>query len=172
MPRKLIKRYLPDNNKITENKWLKLLGPVLFNPLLWHLHRRNVAKAVAVGLFCAFLPLPLQMLLAAVAAIVFRANLPIAISLVWISNPFTMAFFLIITYKVGVLILGTPIRTSQFSVSVDWLIHEASIIWKPFLLGTVVCGGVSAFIGYIATNIFWRQWVRRQWQKRKLRSYR
>jgi uncharacterized protein (DUF2062 family) len=51
-----------------------------------------------VGLFCAFIPVPFQMLLAAPSAIIFSANLPVSIALVWITNPITMPpifFFLI-----------------------------------------------------------------------------
>jgi uncharacterized protein (DUF2062 family) len=38
-----------------------------------------------VGLFCAFIPVPFQMLLAAPSAIIFSANLPVSIALVWIA---------------------------------------------------------------------------------------
>ena len=60
-----------------------------------------VARAMAVGLFAAFIPIPLQMLLAAVLAITVRGNMPIAISLVWLTNPITMPVVFICTYMTG-----------------------------------------------------------------------
>jgi len=56
---------------------------------------------MAVGLFCAFVPLPIQMLLAAAAAIIFRVNLPISVGLVWITNPVTIPPMFYFCYKVG-----------------------------------------------------------------------
>ena len=81
MPRHLIKRYMPDPNSIREHKSLRFLGSLLHDPNLWHLNRHSVARAMGIGLFAALMPMPLQMLLAAVLAIWVRANMPIAVSL-------------------------------------------------------------------------------------------
>ena len=166
MARKIIQRYLPENGKITNNRSLRLLGPVIFNPLLWHLHRRSFAKAVAIGLFCALLPLPIQMLLAAIGAIIFQANLPVAVVLVWASNPITTVPLLIFTYKVGTWVLGKPAHQVNFSISFHWLMKEIAVVWQPLLLGSLICAVVAAILGYIAARIFWRCWVVYHWRKR------
>ena len=92
MPKKIIKRMMPDHQTIKENKYLKIFGNLLHNANLWHLNRHSVAKAFAVGLFFAFIPVPFQMVLAAGLAIIVHANLPLSIALVWITNPLTMPF--------------------------------------------------------------------------------
>lgn len=65
MPRKFIKRFMPDHDVIKRQKALRVFGNVLYNPNLWCLNRRSAAGAFAVGLFMAFVPLPSQMIMAA-----------------------------------------------------------------------------------------------------------
>ncbi|GAL10123.1 hypothetical protein JCM19233_1100 [Vibrio astriarenae] len=86
MPRKFIKRFMPNHDVIKRQKALKIFGNVLYNPNLWCLNRRSASGAFAVGLFMAFMPLPSQMIMAAGAAIMCSVNLPLAVALVWISN--------------------------------------------------------------------------------------
>lgn len=167
MARKLFKRLMPDPKKITENKVLRVFGPVLFEPLLWHLHRRNVAKAFSIGLFCAFLPIPTQMLVAAFLAIYWRANLPLSLAAVWVSNPLTIAPMFYFAYKVGTWILGAPVREMHFALSWQWLASEIGVIWQPLLLGSLICGIVAAIIGNILVRVIWRWWVVVHWRRRK-----
>ncbi len=74
---------------IRKRPWLQALVTPLFDRELWHPCRRSVAGALSIGLFCAMLPIPFQMLLAALASVRVRANIPIAMAACWISNPFT-----------------------------------------------------------------------------------
>ena len=90
MPRKFLRRFLPAAHQIRREGTLKVFGALLHNPNLWHLNRNSVAGAVSVGLFIAFVPAPGQMVLAAAAAIAVGRNLPIAVLMVWVSNPLTM----------------------------------------------------------------------------------
>ncbi|GHW91323.1 hypothetical protein VCSRO155_0683 [Vibrio cholerae] len=82
MPRKFIKRFMPDHDVIKRQKALRVFGNVLYNPNLWCLNRRSAAGAFAVGLFMAFVPLPSQMIMAAGLAIMLGVNLPLSIALV------------------------------------------------------------------------------------------
>ena len=69
MPRKFLRKYLPDPMRIQEHKHLRMFGQRLADPNLWHLNRRSIAGGTAIGLFCAMLPMPFQMLPAAALAI-------------------------------------------------------------------------------------------------------
>ena len=69
MPKKLIKKYLPDPEKLKQQKSLQFLGDRLHEPNLWHLNRRSVSLAFAIGLFVAWIPTPTQMAIAAISAL-------------------------------------------------------------------------------------------------------
>lgn len=167
MPRNLIKRYMPDHKKIRDHKHLKFLGALLHDPNILHLNRRSVAGAFSVGFFMAFVPVPFQMVLAAIGAIIVRVNLPISVALVWITNPLTMPPIFYGAYKVGTWILDRPIQKVHFELSTEWLMNELSTIWEPFLLGCLVCGVSFALLGNVFIRLFWRIHVGRSWRKRR-----
>ncbi len=170
MPKKLIKRWMPDHEKIRNHPHLnKVFGKLLHDPNLLHLNRRSVSGAFFVGLFMAFVPLPSQMILAAAVAIFARVNLPISVGLVWVSNPLTMPPIFYFAYKVGAWTLGTPIRESNFQMTWEWLGTELAAIWEPFLLGCFISGLVSGILGYLGMRLIWRLHVIRQWEARKKR---
>lgn len=169
MARKLIKRFMPDVHVVRKHKYLQIFGTLLYNPNLWHLNRYSVSRAFAIGLFMASMPIPFQMIPAALVAILIHANLPIAVALVWVSNPITMPPFFYFTYKVGTWILQTPPQLFEFELSWDWLVHELARDWQPFLLGSVVVGAILSLLGYLGMRIFWRWHVVREWEARKER---
>lgn len=160
---------MPDHKTVREHKYLRFFGTLLHDANLWHLNRSSVSGAFAVGLFSAFIPVPMQMILAAALAIPFRVNLPISVGLVWITNPFTMPPIFYFSYKVGTWILDTPVQHVEFALTSEWLASELGAIWEPFLLGCLICGMVSGLLGYVTMRIIWRLSVVRSWQERKNR---
>jgi len=168
MPRKIIKKYLPHPDKIKNNRFLNIFGSVIHEPQLWHLTRHSVGKAFLVGLFFAFWPVPFQMVLAAGGAILIRANLPLSVALVWITNPITMPFLFGLAYLVGIYTLGYQTSEFEFEISWQWLETNLETIWQPFLLGCAICATLSAIIGYFAIGLFWRLHIGHAWNKRKL----
>lgn len=170
MPKKYFKRLTPKAADIQSNASLKWLGPLMKDPNLFHLNRQSVSKAFLVGLFLAFFPLPGQMVLAVLVAFCVRCNLPIAVTLVWITNPFTIPPIFFMTYKLGALILDTPIApalSAQLSFSWVWVQDELQRVWKPLLLGSVITGVFLSITGYYFVQISWRWYVGRQWMRRK-----
>lgn len=156
MPKKFIRKYLPDHHKIKQSKSLKIFGKLLHDANLWHLNRKSVSSAFAVGLFFMWMPVPTQMALAAAAAIIVRSNLPISVGLVWISNPVTMPPMFYFAYKFGALLLGTPETAFHFELSMDWLTSGMLAIWKPFLFGCFILAVLSSALGFTAIRILWR----------------
>lgn len=156
MPRKFLKRYLPDPAKLRQRKELRFLGKLLDDPFLLHLNRRSVAGGLAIGLFCAFIPMPFQMVLAAALAIWLRVNLVISVAAVWISNPVTLAPILLFCYRLGTWMLGRPIRETQFTPSLAWFWDRLGQIWMPLYLGSFVVATLAALLGFLLVQVLWR----------------
>lgn len=169
MPKKFFQKFLPEPERFRQHPHLsKMFGTLLHDPNLLHLNRRSVSGGFFIGLFVAFMPIPLQMGLAAALAIYFRTNLPLAVGLVWISNPFTIPAISWFCYKVGAMILDTKIHQIQFELTFDWITSELLMIWQPFLLGCFLVGAVSSLLGGFGVNLLWRINVGRQWHLRKM----
>lgn len=160
---------MPDHRVIREHKYLQFFGDRLHDANLWHFNRRSVSGAFAIGVFCAFVPIPFQMILAAAIAIMTRVNLPISVALVWISNPVTMPPMFYAAYKLGVYLIGCEPLEKDFILSWQWMSTQMTFIWEPFLLGCLVLGTMAAVISYFAIRLLWRLHVIRHIQERRLR---
>lgn len=169
MPKELIKKYLPNPDIIMKSKLMGVFSDVLRDPSLWHINRKTCSGAVAVGLFCAFIPLPIQMFIAALLAIIFRVNILIAVPLVWITNPITIPPFFYLCYHVGIYVLNIETEEFLFELSMDWLLNGLINIWQPFLLGCFLVGSIAALIGYALVHFFWRYHIWQHLKKRKKR---
>jgi len=167
MPRNLLRRYLPRSRTFREHRALALFGEQLKDPNLWHLNRKSVSGALAIGLFVAFVPLPAQMLIAAAAAILVRVNLPIATITVWITNPLTMPFLFYFAYVMGTWVLGVPVEAEQSGFNIDAVLHSLGQAWRPFVLGCFIMGLLSAIAGFVAVRLYWRWFVIKKWTERQ-----
>lgn len=167
MPKRFLQRIMPDPNQLKTNRNLRFLHRWLQDGNIWRLNRRAAAGAFAVGLFIAFVPLPSQMILAAVGAILLRVNLPLSVALVWVSNPLTMPPLFYFCYRVGASILRTPAEHFSFHLSWEWLVTTMAHIGPPFLLGCLVCGLFSGLIGYVMISQLWKFSTIRKYQKRR-----
>jgi uncharacterized protein (DUF2062 family) len=170
MPKKLIKRWLPDQQSIKANKHMRIFGDILHDANLWHLNRRSARKAFAVGIFMCFIPVPFQMLLAAGASILIHANLPLAVALVWLTNPVTMPAIFYGCYVVGTWVLGAPEQEFTFVASWQWVVDSLSTIGPAFFLGCGILAISGAIIAYLSIDAIWKISIARQWQKRMRRN--
>lgn len=184
MPKRFITRYLPAPERIVHHPLLRFMGGRLADPALWHLHRRSAALAMFWGLWCAMLPMPFQMLPAAAAAVLFRANLPLTVVLVWTSNPLTLLPLMWLAYWLGSQLLGLPMLSgTEMRTVMDelggllghWLGGERyatphlSRSVEPFLLGAMVLGFLSGALGYVLMRLYWRWHVLAAWRRRARR---
>jgi len=182
MPRKTIQRLLPNAAQLQQNSalsWISEPAPAhepgsgrrrwIADPQLWHLNRRTISGGVAVGLFIGWLPIPMQMLIAAFLASVLHVNLLVAVLLVWISNPLTLPALLYAAYTVSSMLFNLQATTEDFEPSMSWLANSLSEVWLPVLAGCVFLGALSAVIGFITVRVLWRIRLVKRWQERRVK---
>lgn len=167
MPKKTLRRFIPSREQVQATPGLGLLGEWVYAPNLWHVNRYSTSMAMFVGLFLAFIPIPGQMLLAALMAVVLRCNLPLSVALVWLTNPVTMPAIFYVAYQVGALLLDMPVQAWEFELSFSWLGSQLSAMGKPLMVGCLVCGLFCGSVGYFVMNQIWRWRVAWQWRARQ-----
>jgi hypothetical protein len=176
--RRQIRKFLPDHEAIRGNRWLAPFQNTLLHPRLWHINRRSAAGGVATGLFCGLIPGPLQMLGAAVCAVVFRVNLPLALLATFYTNPFTIVPLYIVAFAIGQWALpgeGKPFVAppelgdaglmAWMGALADWM----SGLGTPLALGLVLLATTLAVAGYVAVRVAWRIYLIRAWHRRRQR---
>jgi uncharacterized protein (DUF2062 family) len=107
------------------------------------------------------------MMAAAATAIPSRANLPLSMALVWISNPITMPPMFFASYRVGVFLLGQNSEPFLFELSWAWFSASLGSVVPPFLLGCFVLGLLASLIGFTTIRIMWRQAAIKAWRQRQ-----
>lgn len=171
--RKFFRERLPDHDSIRRQRWLGPVRHLLHHPNLWHLHRRTVAGGVAIGLFCGLIPGPLQMISAALLAILFRVNLPVAAFTTLYTNPFTIVPLYLLAYEIGIRVTGSsggsavpPFPDVQWHSAFTQVWAWLMTMGKPLLIGLPLLATGLAVIGYIAIRLFWRLFVLWKWRRR------
>ena len=124
------------------------------------MQRTPICEGFAIGLFWCCIPMPFQMIPATFFCWLSRANLPIALMAVWISNPLTYLPIFYLEYKIGLWLFYRDAdnmddmdfekfesENTGFSLSemFDTLAHIAG----PIIKGGLLLALVMAIIGYL-----------------------
>ncbi|WP_234032764.1 DUF2062 domain-containing protein [Aurantiacibacter arachoides] len=162
---------MPEREEMAQNKYLAPIAHRFLRSELWRFTRRSVPRGVALGVFAGFI-IPLgQIFLAAFLALPARANVPVAALITFVTNPFTLPFWLLVANKVG-----------QFTLKIDpdamgnaksaleqgwwaefgWWLQTAGVT----AFGFVVLSIVGAAISYLVASFLWRLVVARRWERR------
>lgn len=75
--------------RMRERPWWRRLTKPLFERRLWKPCRDSVATGSAIGAFFAVFPIPAQSIAAALLAMKCKGNIPCALGICLLSNPFT-----------------------------------------------------------------------------------
>ena len=128
--------------------------PRLKDKVYWSGDRHTFAKAGFIGSVCMMIPIPFQMLLGTILAYYFKANIPLASALAWITNPLTMPFIWLGGYEFGVWLLSVPDMTGLLAGieigSTQWFQIAFPLIWKPFLFGNITLGLIIGSVLYLS----------------------
>jgi uncharacterized protein (DUF2062 family) len=166
---------MPTRESLEHNRFIKPVAHRVLAPELWRFTRRSVPRGVALGLLVGiFLLIPgLQIAGAALLALPFRANVPVAAAMTFLSNPATTPFILAISYYIGSKMIGRTGDMSQIMGLVErhaslgewtrWLLSETAPV---LLLGLAIVSIVAAVIGYFVSSWLWRGRLARRWRHR------
>jgi uncharacterized protein (DUF2062 family) len=164
--RRSLRRWrLPSAEEVQSYRTLRWMGPLLRRPWLWHFDRRSVAAGAAIGVFFGFMIPVLQIVFSALAALLLRANLPVAAAATLVSNPFTYAPIGVLAYRTGSALLGEPMaRAEEAAIErsaedvplapQSWR-ERVSALGKPVIVGLAVFATVGAALAWLAVNLVW-----------------
>jgi len=142
----------------------------LREPALWCITRHSVAGGVAVGLFVGWLPIPLQMALAAVLASLLHVHVPVSVVMVWFSNPLTVAPLLYAAWRTGAMLFGEPSHAAPRGAGIDALFASLGHAWPTVLAGCLFLALCSSVAGFLLTRLLWRVLAVRRWRRRIARA--
>lgn len=168
---------LPTRKALAGNRWLRPFAHVVLRPELWRLHRRSVPRAIALGFFLGVLIPFAHSVVAALLAVVFRANVPVAIVSTWISNPVTWLVMWPLALRLGKMLLRLEGLQPAASAMPDvvaraehGVLHHLSSLGLAALYGLLVEAVVLGAAGYLLAGIGWRWWVARRRRGRLTRA--
>ncbi len=172
---KWVRSQAPTRESFEKSRFLNRFAHRVFAPELWRFTRRSVPRGVALGLLVGiFLLIPgLQIAGAALLALPFRANIPIAAAMTFLSNPLTTPFILAASLFVGegIMQLGSDpgklmLMMDRGASWYDWLSWTFSEGAPALLAGLATISIVTAAVGYVLAVVLWRWWISRKWRRR------
>jgi uncharacterized protein (DUF2062 family) len=143
---------LPTPHDLAKHRWLGPLAHRLTEHDLWHAKTESVARGVAIGMFWAFLVPVAQIVFAAVHCVWWRANIPVAAGLTFITNPFTVGGWLWLAYKVGSVFVAPNAPMPEVA---GWL-GTLQVLGLPTLVGMAIFAVAGAALGYLGVKLFSR----------------
>lgn len=167
----LIRKHTPTREEMAQNKYLAPIAHRFLSPELWRFTRRSVPRGVALGLFAAFI-IPIgQIFLAAFLALPSRANVPLAALVTFVTNPFTLPFWMVVANRIGEFFLRFEAAEAGVAAAAAesgmWAyLIMAYQIGAATLLGCLVLAVASPILGYFLSSWVWRAIVSRKRARR------
>ena len=168
----------PKREELAKSRWLKPFGARVMHSEFWRFTRRSVPRGVAVGLFVGvFALIPgVQIVGAALMSIPFRANIPVAAAMTFLTNPLTTPFLIAAAIPVGNLlgfhadsaaVMEKYARGAPIGEWLTWFFSDAA---PALISGLFIIAVVSGAIGYFLSVFIWRWWTARKWRRRAQRN--
>jgi uncharacterized protein (DUF2062 family) len=166
-----LRKHMPTREEMARNKYLAPIAHRFLSPELWRFTRRSVPRGVALGLFAAFIVPIGQIFLAAFLALPSRANVPLAAVVTFVTNPFTLPFWLVVANKVGNFTLrldagGATVQHAAVQSGAWDMVVDFFQMAGATAFGFVVLAVVTPVLGYILSGWVWRAVVARKRARR------
>ncbi len=129
-------------------------------------NRRMISRAVLIGLFIAFIPMPMQMAAVLLFVPFIKFNVPIGLAMCWLSNPITMPPMYYMEYLTGSFLLG--IKPEPVKMTLEWFSNNIDNIFIPLYFGTAMYSIFGSLIGYFLVNYLWKLSVHKDRKKHYL----
>lgn len=154
---------IPTRDEITASRWLAWLGPWLKHPKLWQWSRRGVALGVALGVFFGLLIPVAQIPLSVGAAVLLRANIPVAAASTLVTNPLTFGPIYYGAYRLGLWVTGeskpegAPPQTHNVHEAQNAsTLQRVQALGKPLLVGLSITAVLMGLVTYVVITLAWR----------------
>ena len=170
-----VREHSPTREQLARNRFIRPFAGRVLASELWRFTRRSVPRGAALGMVVGiFVMIPgLQIAVAALLALPFRANIPVAAAATFTSNPLTTPFILLAAVMVGNNVFGLTADPQHFRFLVEsgagieqwssWLASDAA---PAMLGGLAIIALTSAVIVYVVADWFWRYRIARKWRRR------
>ena len=132
----------------------------------FNINRKMISRGVYMGLFWGFIPMPFQMVAVVAMTPFIRFNVPIAIAMVWLSNPITMPPMYYMEYITGNFLLGRE-GIADITLTVEWFSTHMDDIFIPLYVGAAFYSVVISGLVYIGINWLWIASVHSEKDERK-----
>ncbi len=168
-------RFLKHPRKLRQRPAMRWFARHFLDKRVWKPTQHTFSGGVAVGTFITLQLLPIQMPAATILSAIFRVNIPIAIALCWLSNPFTLVFIAWVEYVIGKWFLAfyTTVPATPFPTHLPDSMVDAWIVLKEHapvvLVGGIILGALAAPLSYLASWFTWEIGSRMEMAK-KLRE--
>ncbi|MDR2151627.1 MAG: DUF2062 domain-containing protein [Helicobacteraceae bacterium] len=143
-------RAIPRKKQL-QGTWLhKKLGDKLLRTEYWEPSKESISKGFAIGSFWAMIPMPFQMIPSGICAVFLRANVPLALLGVWVTNPITHPFVIVFQLFVGEWLLNAPSSLSVLqNEGLMALLRHAP---APIITGALFCAVIWSAIGFFTAR--------------------
>jgi len=144
------------HRRLRHRAWWQAITRPLFDRCLWVPCRATVAIAMSIGLFFSMMPIPFQMLPAAILAMRFRANVPFAMAACWVSNPLTNLPIWLAQFRLGQWMRDTlNVPMPGFLTNVAYPIPGLGPLnAASFTLGFLMSGIILALCAFPIVHLF------------------
>ncbi len=171
MPRKFFRRLsAPYRGNQHDTAWyLRPFKALLAHPVYFSINRRSITGALALGLSIGVLPFVGHTPAVALAALLLRVNLPVAVLSAWVGNPLTYGLIFYGEYHLGAFLLELPPTELSVDLPLGELLAKLRAAWRPLWVGAIISALLLSGTGYLLSNAAWRLTTRWRLNRRAAR---